>query len=36
MTGGERPPLDEVNAALLKLDPEGKKPDGFGKAPTKI
>jgi len=36
MTGGERPPLDEVNEALSKLDPEGKTPDGFGNAPTKI
>jgi hypothetical protein len=36
MTGGGRPPLEEVNEALLKLDPEDKKPDGFGKAPTKI
>jgi hypothetical protein len=36
MTGGGRPPLEEVNEALLKLDPEGKKADGFGKAPTKI
>jgi len=36
MTGGEHPPLDEINEALSKLDPEGSTPDGFGKAPTKI
>jgi len=36
MTGGEHPPLDEINEELSKLDPEGSTPDGFGKAPTKI
>ena len=36
MGGGEPPMLDEVNRALLLLDPENAAPDNFGKAPTKI
>jgi hypothetical protein len=36
MTGGEPPLLDDVNKALLILDPEDKTPDRFGDAPTKI
>jgi len=36
MGGGEPPHLDEVNRALLMLDPENAVPDGFGSAPTKI
>jgi len=36
MTGGERPPLDEVNAALSIVDPEGAAHRAFGKAPTKL
>jgi hypothetical protein len=36
MDGGEPPLLDEVNRALLMLDPENAAPDRFGAAPTKI
>jgi hypothetical protein len=36
LVGGEQPPLDEINEALMRLDPESETPDGFGKAPTKI
>ena len=36
MSGGEPPLLDEVNRALLMLDPENAIPDRFGDAPTKI
>lgn len=36
MGGGEPPLLDEVNKALLELDPKGQISDQFGKAPTKI
>jgi hypothetical protein len=36
MSGGEPPMLDEVNRALLMLDPENSIPDHFGDAPTKI
>lgn len=36
MGGGEPPMLDEVNRALLILDPENAVPDAFGRAPTKI
>jgi hypothetical protein len=36
MGGGEPPLLDEVNRALLMLDPENAVPDRFGRAPTKI
>jgi hypothetical protein len=36
MGGGEPPLLDEVNRALLMLDPENHTPDRFGVAPTKI
>jgi hypothetical protein len=36
MGGGEPPLLDEVNRALMMLDPENTVPDGFGSAPTKI
>lgn len=36
MTGGEPPPLDAVNAALSRLDPEGEAMADFGKAPTKL
>ena len=36
MSGGEPPLLDEVNRALMMLDPVNSVPDGFGSAPTKI
>lgn len=36
MTGGEQPPLDAVNEALAKLDPNNDAPDGYGRVPTKI
>jgi hypothetical protein len=36
MGGGEPPLLDEVNRALMMLDPQNAVPDGFGSAPTKI
>jgi hypothetical protein len=36
MSGGEPPQLDEVNDALLTLDPKDKTKDQFGKTPTKI
>jgi len=36
MGGGEPPMLDEVNRALMMVDPENIAPDNFGKAPTKI
>lgn len=36
MTGGEHSPLDEVNDALMRLDPEGKAQEEFGRAPTKL
>lgn len=36
MGGGEPPLLDEVNRALLMLDPANDAPDRFGAAPTKI
>ncbi|ADJ22890.1 hypothetical protein Hden_1076 [Hyphomicrobium denitrificans ATCC 51888] len=35
--GGEEPNLlDEVNRALMMLDPENSVHDGFGSAPTKV
>ncbi|QGM97149.1 hypothetical protein [Methylocystis parvus] len=36
MSGGEPPPLDAVNEALAKLDPDGKALADFEKAPTKL
>jgi hypothetical protein len=36
MSGGESPILDEINEAISLLDPEGKAPDIFGKAASKI
>jgi hypothetical protein len=36
MDGGEPPLLDEVNRALLMLDPDNAISDRFGSAPTKI
>lgn len=36
MGGGEPPQLDEVNRALLMLDPENAATDHFGESPTKI
>jgi len=36
MGGGEPPLLDEVNRALMMLDPLNSAPDPFGAAPTKI
>jgi hypothetical protein len=36
MGGGEPPLLDEVNEALLLLDPKDRTADQFGKAPTAI
>jgi hypothetical protein len=36
MTGGEPTLLDEVNSALMRLDPADRTGDQFGKAPTKI
>jgi len=36
MGGGEPAPLDAVNDALAKLDPEGKAMEAFAKAPTKL
>lgn len=36
MGGGDPPALDEVNDALLEIDPKDKTKDQFGKAPTKI
>lgn len=36
MSGGEAPLLDEVNRALMMLDPENAVSDGFGAAPTKV
>lgn|GEM_PF-299158 len=36
MSGGEAPLLDEVNSALMMLDPQNTAPDGFGAAPTKV
>lgn len=36
MPGGEPPLLDEVNAALAVVDPEGKSLEEFDKAPTKL
>lgn len=36
MSGGEPPLLDEVNRALLMLDPQNAIPGRFGDAPTKI
>lgn len=36
MSGGERPPLDEVNEALSIVDPDGEAHRAFGKAPTKL
>jgi hypothetical protein len=36
MVGGEPPLLDEVNRALLMLDPDNAISDRFGSAPTNI
>ncbi|HVT28959.1 MAG TPA: hypothetical protein VHE81_13170 [Lacipirellulaceae bacterium] len=36
MGGGEPPLLDEVNRALMMLDPENATADHFGDSPTKI
>jgi hypothetical protein len=36
MGGGEPSLLDEVNRALLMLDPENSVRDHFGDTPTKI
>ena len=36
MGGGEPPLLDEVNRAVMMLDPQNEAPDRFGSAPTKI
>ncbi len=36
MSGGEASLLDDVNRALLMLDPQNKTSDGFGSAPTKV
>jgi len=36
MDGGEAPLLDEVNRALMMLDPENITADHFGDSPTKI
>lgn len=36
MTGGEAPQLDDVNRALMMLDPQNTTSDGFGSAPTKV
>ncbi len=36
MSGGEAPLLDEVNRAVLMIDPENEARNDFGKAPTKI
>ncbi|MGJ0508297.1 MAG: hypothetical protein ACR652_14495 [Methylocystis sp.] len=36
MCGGESTDIDAVNAALLKLDPEGKALADFQKTPTKL
>lgn len=36
MAGGEAPPLDAVNDALTRIDPEGKALADFEKAPTKL
>jgi hypothetical protein len=36
MGGGEPPLLDEVNRALMMLDPQNSVPDNFGSTPTKI
>jgi ABC-type iron transport system FetAB ATPase subunit len=36
MSGGEAPPLDDVNTALLMLDPDDTTKDQFGKVPTAI
>jgi hypothetical protein len=36
MDGGEPPLLDEVNRALMMLDPENATADHFGDSPTKI
>lgn len=36
MSGGQYPPLDEINEALSTLAPEGGTEDRFGKAPTKL
>jgi hypothetical protein len=36
MSGDEPNLLDEVNRALMMLDPENSAPDGFGSAPTKV
>jgi len=36
MSGGEHPLLEEVNRALMMLDPQNEVRDGFGAAPTKI
>lgn len=36
MSGGENSPLDAINDALTAIDPKGKTPDNFSKAPTKL
>jgi hypothetical protein len=36
MSGGESPRLDEINAALTKLDPKGRTPDIFERGASKI
>jgi hypothetical protein len=36
MSGGEPPMLEEVNRAMMLLDPLNAVPDAFGAAPTKI
>ncbi|MBN9353357.1 MAG: hypothetical protein J0H04_05015 [Hyphomicrobium denitrificans] len=36
MSGDEPNLLDEVNRALMMLDPENSVHDGFGSAPTKV
>lgn len=36
MSGGTRPPLDEINDALAELDPDNALADNFGNTPTKI
>jgi hypothetical protein len=36
MSGGAPPDIDAVNAALAKLDPEGKALADFQRAPTKL
>lgn len=36
MSGGAPPDMDAVNAALARLDPEGKALADFSRAPTKL